>query len=165
MMQIYLIRHGEAVALGERGIIEDAERPLTEFGQVQIGRLAHAFITKGHRVNRLLTSPLVRAKETADLLAPVWNLPAEDLVTTEALSPGRSCKKLARAIRKFSADSIGLVGHEPDLSEFAAWLIGSKKAKITLEKGGVARIVVKGHEIEKGCGVLAWLLSPEWSSM
>ncbi|WP_020472582.1 phosphohistidine phosphatase SixA [Zavarzinella formosa] len=164
-MQIYLIRHGDAVALGERGITEDAERPLTEFGQVQIGRLAHAFITKGHRVNRLLTSPLVRAKETADLLAPVWTLPPEDVIVTEALAPGRSCRRLAKAIRKYGAETIGLVGHEPDLSEFTAWLIGSKKAKIMLEKGGVARVVVDGDEIEKGCGVLAWLLSPEWSSM
>ena len=164
-MQIYLIRHGEAVALGERGITQDADRPLTEFGQVQIGRLAHAFITKGHRVARLLTSPLVRAKETADQLAPVWTLPAEDVIVTEALSPGRSCAKAAKAIRKHRADTIGLVGHEPDLSAFTAWLIGSKKARISLDKGGVARVDVEGDEIEKGCGTLTWLLSPEWSSM
>ena len=164
-MQLYLIRHGDAVSLGERGIKEDAERPLTEFGQVQIGRLAHAFITKGHRVSRLLTSPLIRARETADLLAPVWTLPSEDVITTEALAPGRSCRRLAKVIRKYRAESIGLVGHEPDLSVFTAWLIGSKKANISLEKGGVARVIIDGEEIEKGAGVLTWLLSPEWSSM
>lgn len=164
-MQLYLIRHGDAVNLGERGLIEDAERPLTEFGQVQIGRLAHSFITKGHRVNRLLTSPLVRAKETADLLAPVWTLPPEDVIVSESFAPGRSCKRWAKAIRKYAADSIAIVSHEPDLSIFTAWLIGSKKANISLEKGGVARVDLDQEDIEKGCGTLTWLLSPEWSSM
>lgn len=164
-MQIYLIRHGEAVAQGEQGVTQDADRPLTEFGRVQIGRLAHSFITKGHRVGRLLTSPLVRAKETTDLLAPVWTLPPDDVIVTEALSAGRPRGKMVKAIRKYRADTLGLVGHEPDLSALTAWLIGSKKAQISLDKGGVARVDVAGDEIEKGCGTLTWLLSPEWSSM
>ena len=67
-MELYLIRHADALALGERGITDDAERPLSEQGENQCRTLAHGLLQKGITLDGLVASPLVRAKQTADLL-------------------------------------------------------------------------------------------------
>jgi len=59
------------------------------------------------------------------------------------------------------AEAIGLVGHMPDLGEFAAWLLGSKKVHLGLAKAGVALVRCDGSPI-KGNGSLIWMVTPEW---
>ena len=71
-MELYVIRHAEAVALGERGVTEDAERPLTKQGQRQAQALGTGLPGVGVQLELVLTSPLVRARQTADGLAKQW---------------------------------------------------------------------------------------------
>lgn len=160
-MDLYIIRHADAVALGERGVTKDADRPLSAEGEAQSRTVSVALQRKGIRLNKVLTSPLLRARQTAENMLRDWSAPAPELVMCDELAPGVRPRKLARFLRKINEQSVALVGHQPDLSEWAAWLIGGKKAQIDFAKSGVAYIIC-GDPPRKRAGVLIWLLTPDW---
>jgi phosphohistidine phosphatase len=159
-MDLYIIRHAEAVALGDNGIRTDTERPLTALGRAQAKALAVALQEHDVQLDKLYTSPLVRARETAAGIVENWNGTAPAVDTCDVLAPGGKAKKLASFLRDADAHAIGLVGHQPDLAEHLAWLIGSKKANINLEKAGIAAL--RCGEPRKGGAMLLWLVTPEW---
>ena len=128
-MDVYLIRHADAVAHEHSEPVNDFARPLTDVGIAQAQHLANALPARGVRIQRLFFSPLVRARQTAEPLIVAWGLDADSVVECDELSPDCRCRKLARRVNKSAAPVIGLVGHRPDLNEFAGWLIGSKKRK------------------------------------
>lgn len=161
-MDIYLIRHSEAIELGTDGITDDFNRPLTEAGRKHSERLAIALPSRGARIEGIFVSPLLRTQQTAEPMIAAWNLVGEQVVNCEELAPGGSSKVLAEELSSHSARSVALVGHRPDLNEFAAWLIGSKKAQIAFAKGAVALVRVNEDEVGKGTGKLLWLLPPDW---
>jgi phosphohistidine phosphatase len=161
-VDLYLIRHAEAKPLGKDGVSSDEDRPLTEEGEAQTRRLGTGFHARGLRFGALLTSPLLRAKQTADGLLKHWPELAPQVQICEELTPGVKAKKLARFLRAMDKSSAGLVGHMPDLGEFLGWLIGSRKVSIDLAKAGVA--LVTCESVRKGDGMLAWLLTPEWAA-
>ena len=158
-VDLYLIRHAEAKALGENGITEDDDRPLTEEGETQTRRLGTGFHARGLRLGTLLCSPLLRAKQTAEGVLKHWPEFAPTVQVCEELAPCVKTKKLARFLRSLGTSSVGLVGHMPDLGEFMGWLIGSRKANIAFAKAGVA--FVRCEDVRKGEGRLEWLLTPE----
>jgi phosphohistidine phosphatase len=160
-MDIYLIRHADAVPVGERGITEDAERPLSERGQEESEVVARGLQKRGVRLDKLLTSPLVRARETAEIMLKRWHGPAPELIVCDELLPDARPRKLARVLRQITAESVGLVGHLPHISLFAAWLIGSKKAQIEMGKAGVAHIT-SNDSAGRGTGALEWLVTLGW---
>jgi phosphohistidine phosphatase len=160
-MDLLLIRHAEAAPLGEEGNQDDAERPLTAAGRAQCKPLAEALQRLGVRLDRIATSPLLRARQTAEELLAHWGTPLPELDLCEALAPGAKPRKLARYLWKKGAGSIALVGHMPDLAEHAAWLIGSKKAQLEIGKAGAAFIECEKLPA-KGSGSLTWLVTPAW---
>lgn len=160
-MELYLIRHAEAVELGEQGITTDEERPLTSKGERQAEDAARALRSRGVVLDTLLTSPLVRARQTADILQRVWDQPTSFVQVCDELSPGVKMRKLSKALMKMEAERVGLVGHMPQLGDFTAWLLGEKSVQIDLAKAGVA-LVVCGDAPGKGLGSLQWLVTPEW---
>lgn len=160
-MQLYLIRHAEALALGERGITNDEERPLSEKGEADAERAAVALKAKGIVLDKLLTSPFLRARQTAEILLRVWAQPELILENCESLAPAGKPRKLSKFILKTGGEKIGLVGHMPHLGEFAAWLLGNKKFEINIAKAGIACITC-GELPSKGLGSLDWLVTPEW---
>jgi phosphohistidine phosphatase len=162
-MDVYLIRHAEAVERDPSGSLADEDRPLTDAGQSQAQQLATALPARGARIERLFVSPTVRTRQTADPLVAAWGLGGDAVIECDELAPDGKVRKLARKSAKHPAAAIGLVGHRPDLNELAAWLIGSKRARIKLDKGGVALIRVEGDELEKGSGELIWLLPQNWA--
>src|SRR3954454_15370318 len=123
-MDLYLIRHAHALALGERGITEDEERPLSDEGEKQAAQVAAGLKRRGGRFDLLLSSPLVRARQTADALVEAGTGLVAEMQTTDLLAPGGKRRKLAKLLMDSARVSVGLVGHQPDLGEFAAWLIG-----------------------------------------
>jgi phosphohistidine phosphatase len=163
VMDLFLIRHAEATPLGEEGVLDDAGRPLTPAGRERCKTLAKALQRIGVRLDCLASSPLLRAQQTAEELHAHWGEPRPVLDVCPALAPGAKPRKLARYLWKKSAGSIALVGHMPDLAEYAAWLIGSKKAQLELAKAGAARIECDKLPA-KGSGTLTWLVTPEWCS-
>lgn len=160
-MDLYLIRHAQAVPLGHQGIDNDADRPLTEAGESQARTIAKALRQHGVNLKVIVTSPLHRARQTADAMLKDWPSPAPELLVSDELAFGGKRRKLARFVQDWSAESIALVGHKPDIESLAGWLIGSKKAAISLANAAVACIHCT-DEIGKGCGTLSLLISPEW---
>jgi phosphohistidine phosphatase len=159
-VDLYIIRHAEAVPRGT-DVNADADRPLTEHGHTQARALSAALRQRGVRIDVLLTSPLLRARQTAEGLLEQWPEPRPELRRCDELAPEVKPSKLARVLRKLRKQSIGLVGHMPDLAGDVAWLIGSKKAQVDLAKAGVARILC-AEAPDKGIGTLVWLVSPAW---
>jgi phosphohistidine phosphatase len=155
--ELYLVRHGIAAVRGEQ-FPDDTKRPLTSHGIARMRREAEGLAALGVGFDIILTSPLVRAKQTADALAT--SVPGKPpVLTTEALAPGGTHAAIVDELAKHSRRTrIALVGHEPDLGELAARLIGAKKA-IELKKGSVCRIDVQSLP-PAGPGRLRWLATP-----
>jgi phosphohistidine phosphatase len=162
-MDFYLIRHADARPLGEGGILEDADRPLSDTGTAQCGPLAQALLKRGVHLGGVVTSPLLRARQTAEALLQHWPAPAPALHLCDPLAPGGKRRKLTRFLRGLDSANLALVGHSPDLALYAAWLIGSKKAQLEIAKAGVAVIHFEGRA-DKSQGVLTGLIGPEWYS-
>jgi phosphohistidine phosphatase len=161
IVDLYLIRHGEAVPLGEEGTRFDEERPLTEAGVAQCHALAAALQRQGVHLDAIITSPLVRARQTTEALLQAWQGAVPEVIECDGLIPEVRPRKLTRFVRERQAESVALVGHLPDLGIYAGWLIGSKRAQVDLAKAGTALIKVEG-KLGKRSGALQWLVTPEW---
>jgi phosphohistidine phosphatase len=160
-VELYLIRHADALALGERGITNDEDRPLSERGETQAEATAKAMQARGIALDKLIASPLVRARQTAEIMLRVWSKPELILETCDDLALNGKPRKLSKYLMKSGGEKMGLVGHMPQLGEFAGWLLGAKKAQIQLAKSGIA-LVTCGDLPSKGMGELQWLVTPEW---
>lgn len=159
-MRLYLIRHAIAVARGASGILDDRSRELTPQGIEKMRRNAAALTRLGVVADEIWTSPLVRARQTADIVAQSLGLETAPR-TVRLLAPGGDPRQLIQRLAQRSDRSgVVLVGHEPDLGELAAFLIsGSHQASIEFRKGGAACIEVDDfHSPIRGR--LHWLLTP-----
>ncbi len=157
-MRVYLVRHAIAEP---RGPVwpNDEDRPLTPRGIERMREIALRLADRGVQVERIWSSPVLRARQTADLLAPLWTTGrAIDLVTELAPdhAPARAGESLAA---RPVLETVALVGHEPQLGLLAAWMIGAD-APLPFKKGGVARVDFSG-EIAAGQGQLSWLVTPK----
>ena len=157
-MLLYLIRHAEAA--GHELHATDEERPLTAEGQAQTKRLAAALHRHGLRPDVILCSPLVRTRQTAEGLLAGWKSKGPKLRKCAELAPGGDAMELAEMLAEVEGD-VALVGHNPDLEEHLAWLLGSKKVRLAMAKAAVACLRCE-PPVGKGCAVLLWLVTPEW---
>jgi phosphohistidine phosphatase len=161
-MHVILVRHAEAVNVGEEGVATDFDRPLTAHGREQAANLAAAFKSRGILPSVVVTSPLVRARQTAEPLLAVLATPATDPLICDYLAVGElKRRKLTKFVEGLHADAAVLVGHNPDLSEYAEWLIGADPGAIPLEKAAAAAFRFDG-DVGKGRGALEWLVTPGW---
>jgi phosphohistidine phosphatase len=160
-MNLYLIRHADAARPEVRGGKDDAERPLTEMGKAQCATLASALLARGVALNQAVSSPLLRARQTMEIMLEHWPAPEPEQLTCNALRPGGRAKKITRFCLGLSGENVALVGHMPDLAVYAGWLVGAKKAQVNIAKAGVAFIRFDGSP-DKGEGSLVWLITPEW---
>lgn len=156
--ELYIVRHAIAAERGEEWP-DDDKRPLTEKGIVRFKDGLAGLTWLDVSLDEIFTSPLVRAKQTADLLAAgIAGKPAVKLLG--ALAPGQSpdevMAQLARVARR---RRIALVGHEPGLGELAAHLLGARRP-LAFRKGGVCRIDLQGLT-EKRPGSLVWFVTPK----
>lgn len=157
-LELYLIRHGIAAERGEE-YPDDSKRPLTPAGMTAVRKEARGLIALGVSFDLIITSPLMRTRQTADILAQV--LPTKPpVVNTDALAPAGTAaavlKELSTHARK---QRIALVGHEPNISELAARLIGAR-TPIPFKKGAVCRIDFEVFP-PKGTGELRWFATPK----
>jgi len=157
LLALYLIRHGVAADRGEAHP-DDSKRPLTSDGIADLKKEARALNALGVGFDHILTSPLVRTRQTADVFAA--HLKSTPTVSTSdslapAGAPAGVFQDLAKHMRK---ERIALVGHEPNLGELAARLIGSRNP-LAFKKGGICRIDFEVFP-PKGTGQLRWFLPP-----
>ena len=156
--ELYLIRHGIAEARGEAWP-DDTKRPLTDEGITRLRREARGLARIDVTLDVVLTSPLVRTRQTADAIAGSFD-PRPPVVAVESLAPGGSYQAVLADLEKQARRSrIALVGHEPGIGELAARLAGSKHA-FEFKKGAVCRIDIETFP-PAGPGTLRWFLTPK----
>jgi phosphohistidine phosphatase len=159
-MHLLLIRHAIAA---DRSDFESSDelRPLTEEGKKKMQRAARGLRVAVPSIELLATSPLVRAVATGAILEEAFADQRPRLVVREIdeLRPGAEPDDLLGWLDLQSADPIALVGHEPDLSELLARLIGAARPFHRFRKGGAACVAFPGR-VEAGAGTLVWALPP-----
>jgi phosphohistidine phosphatase len=155
--ELYLIRHGLAEERGEAWP-DDAKRPLTEDGMSRLRKQSRGLARLGVVIDTVLTSPLVRTRQTAEIVAAAFE-PKPHVVNVESLAPGGAHAAILADIEKHAKKArIAIVGHEPGIGELAARLIGTRHA-IAFKKGAVCRIDVDVLP-PAGPGELRWFLTP-----
>jgi phosphohistidine phosphatase len=156
--ELYLVRHAIAAERGEEWP-DDTRRPLTEHGITRFREGTKGLRALGVEIDEIFTSPLVRTKQTADLLAAALD-PKPTVKALDALAPGHTAAAvMAQLARLARRRRIALVGHEPDLGELAAHLLGAQRP-VPFKKGGICRIDVQGLT-SKRAGSLIWFLPPK----
>ena len=126
--ELYLVRHGLAEERGELWP-DDAKRPLTEEGMSRMRKATRGLAGLGVSLDLVLTSPLVRARQTAEIVSSGLN-PRPTLVTVESLVPEGNYAAVMADLEKHARKTrIALVGHEPAIGELAARLIGSRHSR------------------------------------
>jgi len=157
-LELYLIRHGIAANRGD-DYPDDSKRPLTSDGLKKLRQEAAALNALGIGFDHIITSPLVRTKQTAEVFAErLTSKPTLSLSDSlaPAGTPAAVMQELGKHLRKAR---IALVGHEPNIGEFAARLIGAR-APLEFKKGGICRIDFDVLP-PKGTGHLRWFVTPK----
>lgn len=157
-LELYLIRHGIAAERGEK-YPDDSKRPLTAEGISSLRKEVKGLVRLGVTFDQIISSPLVRTRQTADVLAQ--GLPSKPpIALADALAPAGSAASVLQELSKYMRKgSVALVGHEPNLGELAARLIGARTA-FEFRKGGVCRIDFEVFP-PKGLGHLQWFVTPK----
>lgn len=158
MKTVYVIRHAEAEEVHDAAVAgrSDAERQLTDEGRHQLKKGARGLRKLVDRLDLLLSSPLVRAVQTADILAQEFT----DAERAEhvRLSPGFDHVKLLKWVGQQPGD-LALVGHEPDLSQWIGYVTsGLPRSLATMKKGSVCRLDMPDTALS-GEARIAWLLT------
>lgn len=152
-MKLYFFRHAIAESIASADM-EDAKRKLTDEGKARTKKAAAVLAALGVRPAKLYSSPLVRALQTADLLAPALGLKVE---VRDEMAHGFDVNGVAALIHDLSEDEdVMFVGHEPDFSGIIAKLTGGD---VKMKKGGLARVDVTSADPLRG--TLVWLLPPK----
>ena len=155
--ELYLIRHAIAAPRGDEWP-DDSKRPLTENGMSRMRKTARGLARLGISLDVVLTSPLVRTRQTAEIVAGAMN-PRPSIVNAESLAPTGTYAAVMGDLEKHVRKArIALVGHEPSIGELAARLIGSRHAFV-FKKGAVCRIDVDQLP-PNGPGELRWFVPP-----
>jgi len=155
-----VLRHAIALSAAEAGVSQDAERPLSEEGVDKMKKIAAAMSRIGVEVDLVLSSPYVRAKDTA-ILAHERMGKQSRLEFSDALASGQDAKHiLAELKQRFQKTrSIMIVGHEPDLSSLIGRITSLGRLRLEMKKAGLAKIEITELAPELK-GNLEWLLTP-----
>lgn len=160
-MDLYLVRHAIAEERDSSRWPGDRERPLTREGAKRFERVARRIRRLVPEVDDLLSSPLTRAWQTAEILhrEAGWPAPA----AFPDLEPGADPREAIRSLKAYaSSGAVALVGHEPDLSDLAARLLAGEGAAglMAMKKGGVLRLRIE-PSLRAGSAEMVWLLTPK----
>lgn len=160
-MELYILRHGEAGKRIPSGS-KDSERPLTVAGQEEVAEIAGALAKLNVRFDFIATSPLKRARQTAEIVARVLKVKKGSMEEWNELKPEGRRTDLYRKLSQFKPESsVLVVGHEPYLSAMVSEIVfDGGIGRIVLKKAGLAKITVTAFQ-PKSRGELRWLLTPK----
>jgi phosphohistidine phosphatase len=158
MKELYIVRHGIAVEHGAPGIPDD-ERPLTSKGEKRMRQIAQALVKLELKLDRIVTSPLPRARATAEIIALALEAQAR-LENANILRAGTAAASIQGWLRDRTEDRLMVVGHNPGLSELVALLVmGKTQPQICdLKKGGIAALAPTGPSNDRF--EIAWIATP-----
>ncbi|MFZ5911677.1 MAG: phosphohistidine phosphatase SixA [Chloroflexota bacterium] len=159
-MNLYLMRHAIAEARDDSAYPDDSQRPLSAPGRRKMVKIASGLKELGLGFDLILSSPSLRARETAEIMAKRFGL-KDHLVFTDHLSPlGHADQLIAEIRAQYTVEHLLLVGHEPYMSSLASMLLaGNGSVEITMKKGGLCCLSVAELRYAQ-CAVLEYLLTP-----
>lgn len=159
-MEIYVVRHGIAIDREDPKCPPDPERYLTEEGIEKTKRVAAGVAALSATADVLLSSPYVRAMQTAEIFATALDYPKQKIRQTDLLLPGAEPTLLFRELAKDKHHStLFIFGHAPQLDDVIATALGSKHHMTSLKKAGVALLELK--RVSPPNGQLVWLATPK----
>ena len=159
-MQLYIVRHGIAIEREDPKCPPDPERYLTEEGVEKTKQVAKSMAVLGVTGDLFLTSPYVRAAQTAEIFASALDYAKQKIRRTDLLLPGAEPSLLFAELAKDKQASIVFIfGHAPQLDEVIATALGSKKHVTSMKKAGVAFLELK--RLSPPIGQLVWLTTPK----
>jgi phosphohistidine phosphatase len=154
--RLYVVRHAVAEE-GSDGVL-DSERRLTPKGRKRFARMVERLIGRGLEIDLIATSPLVRCRETAEILAAgLGGSPRVEVVA--ALAPGADWQSLVEWTVQQDAGRVAWVGHAPCVGRLVAVSIGDASAAVRMSKGAIAAIALDDGPGQPG--ELDWLVTPE----
>jgi phosphohistidine phosphatase len=157
-MNLYLLRHGIAVEHGAPGYAKDADRPLTPEGERKLEQIAVAMEALDLSFDVILSSPFVRARQTAEIIAEALNA-RKRLEFSNSLACGGDTKELIDYLKRLQPEpgNVLLVGHEPYLSGLVSLLVtGTENCCVVFKKGGLCKLSTESLKHGR-CAALAWL--------
>ncbi len=162
-MNLYILRHGIAVEMGTPGVGKDSERELTPEGKRKVRGIAAAMKALDLSFDLILTSPYVRAEQTATIVAEALEV-KDRLELSDTLTPGGNMRDLIGEINRLrpTPEEALVVGHEPYLSELISLLLtgGTDGASVVMKKGGLCKLAIEKLRYGR-CATLEWLLTPK----
>lgn len=167
IMNLLVIRHAiaEDKEVFARTGRSDDQRPLTEIGRSKMRRAGNGLRVLVPQLSVLASSPFVRARETAEIVAAAFKLPRGEIV--EALRPDRPFDAFLDWLRERGGPNddddrtIAVVGHEPHLSGLVTWLMtGTRESRLELKKGAACLLCFEKGSPKAGAAVLRWALAP-----
>jgi phosphohistidine phosphatase len=159
-MDLYILRHGLSVDRSEWLHNRDRDRPLTKEGKKRIRRIAKTMARLGLQFDWILSSPYVRARDTALIVADLLGL-QKSVELRDELTPMGNPEELTKllASRKTS-ERVLIVGHEPFLSRYASVLLtGHAVPRVRFKKAGLCKLAIARLRFA-ACAELEWLLTP-----
>lgn len=164
-MELMLIRHGIAGQKISGAVVNDAQRPLSDEGREETHLVGLALKRLGLKPDLVVTSPLVRANQTAVIIADVFGI-TQSVRVCDALAPGGTASDLYKFLANVrQAEQLFLVGHEPDMGRLAATLLwAGPELDMPFKKSGVCRIDIADIP-PTAPGTLKWFLTPKIASL
>jgi phosphohistidine phosphatase len=161
-VQLLVIRHAIAEEREDfaRSGRDDSERPLTDEGREKMRRNAEALRRLVPSLDLLASSPYVRARQTAELVAEAYERATDRIAVVESLTPEAPLERFQSWVQRQSkARVIAVVGHEPQLGMLVTWLMsGLRESRVELKKGGACLLEFQGQP-GPGVGTMRWLLT------
>jgi phosphohistidine phosphatase len=153
-MHLYIVRHAYAYEHGDPRWPDDSKRPLAPEGAERFRRGITALAKRDFEPKVIASSPYVRCRQTADILAE--EVGAKAPIELSALAPGSDLDELIAWTSHQRSESIAWVGHSPDVEFLLASMISEGEANVRFAKGAVAAIRIHG-DLAPGSGELQWL--------
>ena len=153
-MRVYFLRHGEAD--WPNWDKPDDERPLTERGKKEMRKVAKFLCELDLPLEDIISSPLPRARQTADVVADRFELHVRE---HEGLTKDFSVSRLKEIVQEYPVDNLMIVGHEPNFTDVISGLTG---ADCKLSKGGLALVDLDEQKMK---GRLLWLFPPKFAKV
>ena len=161
-LDLYFLRHAIAAERNSTKYKDDNLRPLTAQGQRKMHRAALGMKTLGLSFGAIISSPYLRAQQTAKIVIKAYNLKNKDIYYTNNLLPPASIKELLQETHTHfpKSKSILLVGHEPHLTTMISALLKcDKPLNIDFKKGGLCSLTIR-YPLKNTSAILNWLLTP-----
>ena len=161
-MELFVIRHAIAEPLGKKNEFSDEKRALTDEGRERMREVVNGLAKLGVEFDLILTSPLARAVETAEIVGAAVGLTKKEIKQSNNLAPGASVEHLFAEIKGLAGvEAIALIGHQPDLGGLISRIIQSDRGELSiqLKKGCVCCLNVT-EKVPTLRGDMVWLLTP-----